>query len=159
MDENGQNNLSEVNTILEVLKSVVSQSVLSTSRSKSQEKVHLAANIFPVISCFAKVIHFVNEGFVHVPQPLVEQFLEVAQILHIVHKDVKEDFHEEEEDHKVGDEDQTDVGDEDHEDVGDEELRHDLWWDDGSHQYQLYWGDEDDEEVPETGASVPEGAP
>ena len=146
MDENGQIQLSEINTILQVLQSIVSQSYLSKSRSENPEEVHLATNIFPVISCFSKVIQFVNEGFVNVPQPLVKQFLEVAQILQIVHKDVKEDFYEEEEDHDVGDEDQSDVGDEDHEDVDDEELRHDLWWDDGSHQYQLYWGDEDDED-------------
>ena len=160
MDENRQIQLSEINTILQVLQSIVSQSFLSTSRSENPEEVHLAANIFPVISCFSKVIQFVNEGFVHVPQPLVEQFLEVAQILQIVHKDVKEDFYKgdvgvDEEDTDVGEEDldvveeDLDVGDEDPK--GDEELRHDLWWDDGPHQYQLYWGDEDDAEDDDCG--------
>ena len=94
MDENRQIQLSEINTILQVLQSIVSQSFLSTSRSENPEEVHLATNIFPVISCFSKVIQFVNEGFVNVPQPLVKQFLEVAQILQIVHKDVKEDFYD-----------------------------------------------------------------
>ena len=94
MDESKQIQLSEINSILQVLQSIVSQSFLSTSRSENPEEVHLAANIFPVISCFSKVIQFVNEGFVHVPQPLVEQFLEVAQILQIVQKDVTEDIHE-----------------------------------------------------------------
>ena len=143
MDENKQVQLSEINNILQTLQSVVKQSFLSTSRSENSEDIHLAANIFPVISCFAKVIHFVNEGFVHVPQPLVEQFLEVAQILQIVHKDVKEDFYKGDVgiDLDVGEEDLDvveevlDVVDEDP--GGDEELRHDLWWDDGSARQTL----------------------
>ena len=127
-----------MNSILQVLQSIVSQSFLSTSRSENTEEVHLAANIFPVISCFAKVIQFVNEGFVNVPQPLVKQVLEDAQILHIVH--VKEDYEVD-----VGEEDLVDVDGEDpEEDDGCGEIRHDLWWDDAAHQYQLYWGDEED---------------
>ena len=123
--------LSEVNTILEVLKSIVSESFLSTSKSESPEEIPLAASVFPVISCFASVIKFVNEGLVNIPQDTVKQFLEVATILNIVkEEDVhQEDYHGEE------------VGDEENDD--DEDIRTDLWWDNGSHQYQLYWDEND----------------
>ena len=123
-----QNSLSEVNTILEVLQSVVSKSFLSSSKSESQEEILLAAGIFPVISCFASVIKFVNEGSVSIPQDTVKQFLEVAKILEIVNEENvhHEDNHEEE--------------------VGDDDFDNDLWWDDSGMQqhYQLYWGGDDD---------------
>ena len=95
--------LSEINTILKVLKSIVSESFLSSSKSESQEEIQLAASVFPVISCFASVIKFVNEGLVSIPQDTVKQFLEVAEILHIVR--VENVHHEEEvvdEDHALG---------------------------------------------------------
>ena len=138
MDETKQAQLSDINVILQVLQSLVSQSVTSKSQSKSQIKIHPeAVKIFPVISCFAKVIQFVNEGSVDVPQVLLSQFLEVAAILNIV-QNVKED------DINVDDEDlDEDVGNEDPEDdVDDEDFLDNFWWDDG-HQYQLYWGDDD----------------
>ena len=78
--------LSDVNSILEVLQSVVSKSFLSTSKSKCPEEIQSEAKVFPVISCFANVINFVNEGSVSIPQDLVKQFLEVATILKIVKK-------------------------------------------------------------------------
>ena len=110
--------LSEVNTILEVLKSIVSESFLSTSKSESPEEIHLAASVFPVISCFASVIKFVNEGMVNIPQDTVKQFLEVATILNIVkEEDVHQEDYHEEEDEEEGLE------------VDDEEIRSDLWWD------------------------------
>ena len=139
IDENmKQNYLSEVNIILEVLQSVVSKSFLSSSKSQSPEEIHLAAGIFPVISCFASVIKFVNEGSVSIPQDTVKQFLEVAKILEIVNEENvhHEDNHEEE----VGDEDFFE------EEVGDDDFDNDLWWDDSGMQqhYQLYWGGDDD---------------
>ena len=95
-----QNQLSDINTILEALQSVVKKSFLSPSESKSPEEIHFAASFFPVISCFANVIKFVNEGLVNIPQDTVKQFLEVAEILQIVKV---EDIHHEEAD--VDDED------------------------------------------------------
>ena len=132
-----QTQLSEVNTILEVLKSIVSESFLSTSKSESPEEIPLAASVFPVISCFASVIKFVNEGLVNIPQDTVKQFLEVATILNIVkEEDVhQEDYHGEE----VGEEEDDEEG----VNVDDEDIRTDLWWDNGSHQYQLYWDEND----------------
>ena len=95
--------LSDINTIFEVLQSIVKKSFLSPSKSESPEKIHFAASVFPVISCFANVIKFVNEGLVNIPQNTVKQFLEVAEILHIVR--VENVHHEEEvvnEDHALG---------------------------------------------------------
>ena len=136
MDEKKQIQLSDINNILEVLKSIVSKSFMSNLKSEGQNEAHPeAAIIFPVISCFAKVIQFVNEGSVNVPQVLLSQFLEVAKILGIVNSEnVKEDVNYE-------DLREEDTGDEDPEE---EEIRDNLWWDDAAHQYQLYWGDEDD---------------
>ena len=82
MDETRQNQLSDINNILQVLQSLVNQSFLSSQKSEGQE----AENIFPVISCFVKVIHFVKEGSVNVPHVLLSQFLEVARILNIVNE-------------------------------------------------------------------------
>ena len=132
--------LSKVNTILEVLKSIVSESFLSTSKSECPKEIPLAASVFPVISCFASVIKFVNEGLVNIPQDTVKQFLEVATILNIVkEEDVhQEDYHGEE----VGEEEDDEEG----VNVDDEDIRTDLWWDNGSHQYQLYWDDNDIED-------------
>ena len=135
--------LSDVNSILEVLQSVVSKSFLSTSKSKCPEEIQSEAKVFPVISCFANVINFVNEGSVSIPQDLVKQFLEVATILKIVkEEDVRH------EDLKDLDNEEGGVGDKDR----DEDVHDNLWWDDNSHQYQLYWGeddtdDEDDKDV------------
>ena len=127
--------LSEINTILEVLKSIVNESFLSSSKSESPEEIQLAASVFPVISCFASVIKFVNEGLVSIPQDTVKQFLEVAKILKIVNE---EDVHHED-DYEKGGGDEENIGEE----VDEEEIRSDLWWDNGSHQYQLYWGEND----------------
>ena len=137
MDEKKQIQLSDINNILEVLKSIVSKSFMSNLKSEGQNEAHPeAAIIFPVISCFAKVIQFVNEGSVNVPQVLLSQFLEVAKILGIVNSEnVEEDVNYED----LG---EDDVGAD--EDPEDEEIRDNLWWDDAAHQYQLYWGDEDD---------------
>ena len=146
MDETRQAQLSDINDILRILKSIVSQSFMSKSESKSQIENHQeAVKMFPVISCFAKVIHFVNEGSVHVPQVLLRQFLEVAKILNIVHESVKEDY-DEDLDEDVGNEDPEDEVDDEDLDEGDEEIRDNLWWDDAVHQYQLYWVDDDDED-------------
>ena len=143
MSEIRQAQLSDIYEILQVLQSVVSQSVLSTSVSKSPEEIHLEANIFPVITCFAKVIRFVNEGSVSVPQVLLSQFLEVAKILNIVQENVHEDVNDED----AGDEylHEENLGDEDL-DEWEEDIRDNLWWDDAVHQYQLYWEDDDDED-------------
>ena len=143
MDETRQNQLSDINNILQVLQSLVNQSFLSSQKSEGQEEVHQEAeNIFPVISCFAKVIHFVKEGSVNVPQVLLSQFLEVARILNIVNEhNVHHEDHEE------------DVGDEDLDDEEGDEVRDQLWWDDAVHQYQLYWGDEEDTDDGEVFAS------
>ena len=143
MNETRQAQFSDIYEILQVLQSVVSQSVLSTSVSKSPEEIHLEANIFPVITCFAKVIRFVNEGSVSVPQVLLSQFLEVAKILNIVQENVHEDVNEED----AGDEylHEENLGDEDL-DEWVEDIRDNLWWDDTVHQYQLYWEDDDDED-------------
>ena len=143
MDETRQNQLSDINNILQVLQSLVNQSFLSSQKSESQEEVHQEAeNIFPVISCFAKVIHFVKEGSVNVPQVLLSQFLEVARILNIVNEqNVHHEDYEE------------DVGDEDLDDEEGDEVRDQLWWDDAVHQYQLYWGDEEDTDDGEMFAS------
>ena len=127
--------LSEINTILEVLKSIVNESFLSSSKSESLEEIQLAASVFPVISCFASVIKFINEGLVSIPQDTVKQFLEVAKILKIVNE---EDVHHED-DYEKGGGDEENIGEE----VDEEEIRSDLWWDNGSHQYQLYWGEND----------------
>ena len=134
MDETKQIKLSDVNTILEVLQSVVSKSFMSTSRSQSQEERHLAANVFPVITCFASVLKFVNEGSVNIPQVLVKEFLEVATILNIVKE---EDVHQEDPNYYVDCENLD----------PDEEIHDNLWWDDNTQQYQLYWGDDDADEV------------
>ena len=134
MDETKQIKLSDVNTILEVLQSVVSKSFKSTSRSQSQEERHLAANVFPVITCFASVLKFVNEGSVNIPQVLVKEFLEVATILNIVKE---EDVHQEDPNYYVDCENLD----------PDEEIHDNLWWDDNTQQYQLYWGDDDADEV------------
>ena len=129
--------LSEINTILEVLKSIVNESFLSSSKSESLDEIQLAASVFPVISCFASVIKFVNEGLVSIPQDTVKQFLEVAKILKIVNE---EDVHHEDDyDYEKGGGDEENIGEE----VDEEEIRSDLWWDNGSHQYQLYWGEND----------------
>ena len=143
MDETRQNQLSDINNILQVLQSLVNQSFLSSQKSEGQEEVHQEAeNIFPVISCFAKVIHFVKEGSVNVPHVLLSQFLEVARILNIVNEhNVHHEDHEE------------DVGDEDLDDEEGDEVRDQLWWDDAVHQYQLYWGDEEDTDDGEVFAS------
>ena len=135
--------LSDVNSILEVLQSVVSKSFLSTSKSKCPEEIQSEAKVFPVISCFANVINFVREGSVSIPQGLVKQFLEVATILKIVkEEDVR---HEDNEYLRVYEEDLDEEGG-----VGDEDLDEDildnLWWDENSHQYQLYWGEDDTDE-------------
>ena len=91
MCENEQNYLSNINEILQVLQSVVNESFLSKSESKCPED-QLAAEFFPVINCFASVIHFVKRGSVNIPQVLVKQFLDVAKILNIVREeDVKEE--------------------------------------------------------------------
>ena len=134
MDDTKQIKLSDVNTILEVLQSIVSKSFLSTSRSESQEERHLAANVFPVITCFASVLKFVNEGSVNIPQVLVKEFLEVATILNIVKE---EDVHQEDPNYYVDCENLD----------PDEEIHDNLWWDDNTQQYQLYWGDDDADEV------------
>ena len=136
MDENKQQNLSDISEILQVLQSLVYESFVSKSESKSQED-HLAENIFPVISCFASVIQFVKKGSVNIPQVLVHQFLEVAKILNIVQEESvkEEDIHE-------FNGDNVDEEYEDHE----EEVRDDYWWDDSNKaQYQLYWDNEFDE--------------
>ena len=134
MDETKQIKLSDVNTILEVLQSIVSKSFMSTSKSQSQEERHLAANVFPVITCFASVLKFVNEGSVNIPQVLVKEFLEVATILNIVKE---EDVHQEDPNNYV-----------DFENLDpDEDISDNLWWDDNTQQYQLYWGDEYADEV------------
>ena len=135
--------LSDINSILEVLQSVVSTSFMSKSQSKCPEEIQKEATVFPVIRCFANVINFVNEGSVSIPQDLVKQFLEVATILKIVKEE--DVLHEDMEDL---DEEEGGVGDKDL----DEDVHDNLWWDDNSHQYQLYWGEddfdeEDDEDV------------
>ena len=157
MDEKKQIQLEDINNILQVLQSIVNESFLSTSRSeKSPEEIKYEANVFPVISCFSSVIKFVSEGLINIPQGLVKQFLEVATILDIVkeedvrHEDYEEDVrredHEEDLRHEDYEDDlrhedyEEDVGDEGH----DEEINDNLWWDNGSHQYQLYWGDDDE---------------
>ena len=141
MDVKKQIQLSEINSILQVLQSIVSKSYLSESKSEGQE-IKLADNIFPVISCFASVINFVNEGSVYIHQGLVKQFLKVATILNIVNE---EDVHHEEEEGDGNEDREEESDDEDHEEGDDEEeIREDLWWDESIHQYQLYWGDGDD---------------
>ena len=141
MDVKKQIQLSEINSILQVLQSIVSKSYLSESKSEGQE-IKLADNIFPVISCFASVINFVNEGSVYIHQGLVKQFLKVATILNIVNE---EDVHHEEEEGDGNEDREEESDDEDHEKGDDEEeIREDLWWDESIHQYQLYWGDGDD---------------
>ena len=144
MCENEQNYLSNINEILQVLQSVVNESFLSRSESKCPED-QLAAEFFPVINCFASVIHFVKRGSVNIPQVLVKQFLDVAKILNIVREeDVKE------EDLNYIEEDD---GDDHNEEEMDEEdvISDNYWWDDGTQaQYRLYWDveleDEEDQE-------------
>ena len=148
MDENKQIQLEDINNILQVLQSIVNESFLSMSRSeKSPEEIRYEANVFPVISCFSSVIKFVSEGLINIPQGLVKQFLEVATILDIVKgEDVRHEDHEEDVRREDHEEDlrhenyEEDVVDEGH----DEEINDNLWWDNGSHQYQLYWGDDDE---------------
>ena len=84
-----QVNLNEVNLILEVLHSFVSQSIESR---RCQEEEEVMSKLSPILSCFASVIQFVKTGCVKIPQDLVTQFLEVASILNIVNTEKKREW-------------------------------------------------------------------
>ena len=130
-----QVNLYEVNLILEVLQSFVSQSIESRI---CQEEEEVMSKLSPILSCFASVIQFVKTGCVKIPQDLVTQFLVVASILNIVNTEKKREWDTNRRDDGEDDNNNDGGNKEDHDAFGDS-----LWWDDG-YQYQLYWCEDDD---------------